>query len=74
MNADRDPRSDALLVRIGSFTSRLLKSPVLCVAESRSDPESSQNSEAEDTLSEKETKKSGTALKTVKKSSKKNRR
>jgi hypothetical protein len=43
-------------------------------AESRSDPESSQNSEAEDTVSEKETKKVvGTALKTAKKTSKKNR-
>lgn len=40
---------------------------------SRSDPDSSQNSEAEDTVSEKETKKAGT-LKSVKKSSKKNRR
>ncbi len=54
------------------------------IAESRSDPDSSQNSEAEDTVSEKETKNKGISsnsaantsnLKTgLKKSSKKNRR
>jgi hypothetical protein len=53
------------------------------IAESRSDPDSSQNSEAEDTVSEKETKNKGVSsnsaannsLKTgLKKSSKKNRR